>query len=136
MVRYSCINSSTPTAKQRPYYARSPLKFLKLPAKNRSEYVILPSYFSNAFGGEAIMQQAALSPTYKPIPMAAGEPFLGNYREIQQKEILKFVEDLRLRYGDLVQFKVGPFPLIFVCHPDHLYHIFVKNSANYIKGAR
>lgn len=82
------------------------------------------------------MQQAALSPTYKPIPMAAGEPFLGNYREIQQKEILKFVEDLRLRYGDLVQFKVGPFPLIFVCHPDHLYHIFVKNSANYIKGAR
>ncbi len=72
----------------------------------------------------------------KPIPTAPGLPLLGNIREIQQKEILKFAEDLRAAYGDLVQFRAGPFPLVFVCHPEHLYHIFVKNVGNYVKGPR
>lgn len=70
----------------------------------------------------------------KPIPTAPGLPILGNLREIQKKEILKFAEDLRITQGDLVQFKVGPFPMVFTCHPDHLYHIFVRNAANYVKG--
>lgn len=72
----------------------------------------------------------------RPIPTVPGLPILGNMREIQQKEILRFAEELQTAHGDLAQFKVGPFSLVFVCNPDHLYHIFVKNAANYIKGPR
>lgn len=70
----------------------------------------------------------------KSLPTLPGLPILGNLREIQKKEILIFAEDVWANYGDLIRFKIGPVPLVFVCQPEHLYYVFVKNSANYVKG--
>jgi cytochrome P450 len=79
------------------------------------------------------INMAAATPL-KTIPTIPGQPILGNLREVRQKEILRFAEDLRSNYGPIAWVKMGPIQMCFVCEPEHLHHIFVKNAKNYVKG--
>lgn len=47
---------------------------------------------------------------------------------------LDFHQQARMRYGDLFRFRVGPFVLHFLYHPDHVRHVLFDNPKNYLRG--
>jgi cytochrome P450 len=49
-------------------------------------------------------------------------------------EPLGFHPPMRERYGDVFRFRVGPFVLHFLYHPDHVRHVLFDHPKNYIRG--
>lgn len=56
-----------------------------------------------------------------------------NIRDMGQKGMLDYVNDLREQLGDLFEIQVGPRKLVVVIHPDHVRHVTLGNSQNYEK---
>lgn len=47
---------------------------------------------------------------------------------------LGYLERMAARYGDLAQFRVGPYRLVFVNHPDLVHEVLVAKDASFAKG--
>lgn len=47
---------------------------------------------------------------------------------------LKFLKTISKKYGDLVYFRMGPFPILFVNHPDYIKEVLSTQNSNFIKG--
>src|SRR5215469_9092410 len=50
-----------------------------------------------------------------------------------QRYPLRFIDELRERYGDLVRFRLLNMPVILINHPDYLKRVLLENYANYDK---
>jgi cytochrome P450 len=49
-------------------------------------------------------------------------------------EPLGFHRQARTRFGDVFRFRIGPFVLHFLYHPDHVRHVLFDNPKNYLRG--
>lgn len=45
-----------------------------------------------------------------------------------------FFQDLQRAHGDVVRFKLGPWPATLLTHPEGIRHVIVANDANYCRG--
>ena len=70
----------------------------------------------------------------KPVPGPRGLPILGSVLDLRRRGVLWFYVDNWRQYGDVARFRVGPLTLYHFVRPEHVHHILVKNTANYIKG--
>jgi cytochrome P450 len=59
-------------------------------------------------------------------------PFIGVLPEYRRDPLNLFSS--LARYGDIVKTRIGPFPTIFINHPDYIKHVLVDNVENYHKG--
>jgi cytochrome P450 len=59
----------------------------------------------------------------------------GNLREFR-RDALGLLLDSARRYGDVVRFRLGPFPVHLINHPDGIEHVLQKRAANYDKNTR
>lgn len=50
------------------------------------------------------------------------------------REPLEFHQRVRIRYGDVFRFRIGPFVHHFLYHPDHVRHVLFDNPKNYLRG--
>src|SRR5205085_11323496 len=57
---------------------------------------------------------------------------LGSMREFNH-DILNFLSEQR-QYGDITQFRFGPFPVIVVNDPDHAHDVLVIQADKYYKA--
>jgi cytochrome P450 len=58
---------------------------------------------------------------------------LGSIRPMQ-RDPLRFLMDLRERYGDVARFRVFVWQSYLLSHPDHIKHVLQDNNRNYHKG--
>ncbi|HSR51006.1 MAG TPA: cytochrome P450 [Acidobacteriota bacterium] len=72
-------------------------------------------------------------PRGSPIPGPRGHRLLGSLLEIRRNR-LAFVRRALARYGDLVEFRMGPRRLLLVSRPSICKHVLADNAANYRKG--
>ena len=70
----------------------------------------------------------------KPVRGPRGLPILGSVLDLRRRGVLWFYVDNWRQYGDVARFRVGPLTLYHFVRPEHVHHILVKNTANYIKG--
>ncbi len=70
----------------------------------------------------------------KSVPGPRGLPILGSVVDLRRRGVLWFYVDNWRQYGDVARFRAGPLTLYHFVRPEHVHHILVKNSANYIKG--
>lgn len=68
-------------------------------------------------------------------PMPPGDFFVGHAGEML-KNAAEFLLRMHATYGDIVRLRFGPRIAYAVFHPDHVYHVLVKNRENYSKQAR
>ncbi len=61
----------------------------------------------------------------------SGGLFLGSLHDFN-RDTLRFLAAQR-RYGDISQFRFGPFPIIVVNHPDYAHDVLVENADKYYK---
>jgi cytochrome P450 len=57
----------------------------------------------------------------------------GHLRALQYRP-LSFLSKLATEYGDVSQFTVGPRPIYFFAHPDHVREVLVARNASFMKG--
>ncbi|HEV7238250.1 MAG TPA: cytochrome P450 [Thermoanaerobaculia bacterium] len=57
----------------------------------------------------------------------------GHLRALQYRP-LSFLTKLASEYGDVSQFTVGPRPIYFFAHPDHVREVLVARNASFMKG--
>jgi cytochrome P450 len=74
------------------------------------------------------------NPTPKTVPGPDGLPLVGNLLELRSKGVLDFYIDAWRKYGDVVRAQMGPMTIHQFVRPEHVHHILVKSSHNYIKG--
>jgi cytochrome P450 len=53
-----------------------------------------------------------------------------------RKDFLRYVQDLRQKYGDIVYLRVGPVGLNFLSHPDHLQTVLIDRAEDYRRPRR
>ena len=72
----------------------------------------------------------------KPItaPGPDGLPLIGNLVDLRSKGILHFYIDAWRDYGDIVRVQMGPMTIHQFVRPEHVQHILVKRTENYVKG--
>ena len=58
----------------------------------------------------------------------------GAYLRALQYRPLAFLASLARDYGDASRFRVGPQPVFFFAHPDHVREVLVTKNASFIKG--
>jgi cytochrome P450 len=51
-----------------------------------------------------------------------------------QYDSIRFLEKQWAKYGDTVHFKVGPQPIYFFEHPDHVREVLVTHDRSFHKG--
>lgn len=74
------------------------------------------------------------SPIAAPVPPGEIRPLAALAAIIAlRRDPLGYLERLA-RCGDLVRFRVGPYPLIFASHPDLVHEILVTRDASLVKG--
>lgn len=61
-------------------------------------------------------------------------PIVGNALHMRGADALERHLALQREYGDIVYMRLGPLDAYVLTHPDHVYHVMVKNQKNYIKG--
>ncbi|CAN5876098.1 cytochrome P450 [soil metagenome] len=71
-------------------------------------------------------------PSTKQPPYLRGGLLLGSAPEMR-RDPLGFLTDARRRYGDFVRFRLGPYRVHLLAHPDHIAHVLQKNPRNYLK---
>ncbi len=69
----------------------------------------------------------------RPPPGIEGLPVVGVLPRII-RDPLRFALDVRRRLGDMVRFRLGPFRVYLVSHPDGVRHVLQENARNYVKG--
>lgn len=58
---------------------------------------------------------------------------LGQLSEFR-KDSIAFLTRIAKEYGDIVQFKIGPFRVILLNHPDYIKEVMSTQHANFVKG--
>jgi len=61
-------------------------------------------------------------------PGPTGIPIVGNLLTLSSSDILKTLQDIRSKYGDLFTLKVGSSTLIFVNGYDNIRELFLKRG--------
>ena len=57
----------------------------------------------------------------------------GHLRALQYRP-LSFLSKLAREYGDVSQFTVGPRPVYFFAHPDHIREVLIARNSSFMKG--
>ncbi len=70
--------------------------------------------------------------TDKTIPFAKSRPVLGFLPEFK-KDRLGLSSRIMKKYGDIVQYKLGPHENVMITHPDYIKHVLQENYSNYKK---
>ena len=60
-------------------------------------------------------------------------PFLGNIFEFR-KDSLCFLQKTAQQYGDIVHFKIGPYSVVLLNHPEFIKEVLSTHHDNFIKG--
>lgn len=68
----------------------------------------------------------------KEPPFLRGNPFFGSAFEMR-RDPLQLLTETRCRYGDFVRFRLGPYRIYLLSHPDYVAHVLQKNPRNYLK---
>jgi cytochrome P450 len=50
-----------------------------------------------------------------------------------RRDPLRLLTEARRRYGDFVRFRLGPYRIYLLSHPDYIAHVLQKNPRNYLK---
>jgi cytochrome P450 len=66
------------------------------------------------------------------LPGPSGRFLLGSLQDFN-RDTLKFLLEQR-QYGDITQFRFGPFPVIVVNHPDYVHDVLVAQADKYYKA--
>lgn len=66
-------------------------------------------------------------------PGPTGAPVLGSLLPFK-RDLLAFLLQTSREHGDVCRFKLGPKPVYFVNHPDHVRHILLDNHSGYRKS--
>jgi enediyne biosynthesis protein E7 len=53
-----------------------------------------------------------------------------------RRDVLGLIKRSVREYGDMVYFKLGPYPIYLINHPDSIVHVLKKNAGNYDKETR
>ncbi len=72
------------------------------------------------------------SPKTKEPPYLRGNPLFGSAFEMRRDPLRLLTEAHRL-HGDFVRFRLGPYRIYLLSHPDYIAHILQKNPRNYLK---
>ncbi|MGB3683766.1 MAG: cytochrome P450 [Rubrobacteraceae bacterium] len=67
----------------------------------------------------------------KEPPYLRGNPLFGSALEMR-RDPLRLLTDAR-RHGDFVRFRLGPYRVYLLSHPDYVEHVLLKNPRNYLK---
>lgn len=51
-----------------------------------------------------------------------------------RKDSLGFLKDLANEYGDIVKFKIGPYKVVLLNHPDYIKEVLTVQHTNFVKG--
>jgi cytochrome P450 len=51
-----------------------------------------------------------------------------------KKDTLAFLRKLADEYGDISYFKIGPFRIVLLNHPDYIKEVLSTNHRNFVKG--
>jgi len=51
-----------------------------------------------------------------------------------RKDSLGFLKDLTNEYGDIVKFRIGPYKVVLLNHPDYIKEVLTVQHANFVKG--
>ena len=68
-------------------------------------------------------------------PRMSSTGLLGMLPEMRDDPIGLFLR-AREAHGDVVRLRLGPYPAMFIYHPDHVHHVLAGNAANYAKQTR
>jgi len=88
-------------------------------------------------GVEQQDQLTEIGPLHGAIPGPRGEMLWGSLK-VLKRDPVGFLVDCSQKYGDIVQFRIGPPGLgkvaYLVVHPDYIKHVLVDNQRNYKKA--
>lgn len=59
---------------------------------------------------------------------------LSGLRFLRLETSLRYLCDTFERYGDVVRYRLGPFPVFLIAHPDGIKHVLQENHTNYVKS--
>jgi hypothetical protein len=65
-------------------------------------------------------------------PGPLGDLLWGNLRAFR-RDALHLMLEGSSQYGDVVRFRIGPFAVDLLNHPDHIEHVLQSHSRNYDK---
>ena len=68
-------------------------------------------------------------------PGPQGLPIIGNYFDLRG-DLLNILVGMHQQYGDLIQYRVGPYQFYNLNHPDYIRHVLVDERDNYVKDGR
>ena len=72
-------------------------------------------------------------PASRVAPGPRGSLLLGSL-PAYKRDPVRFFVDLQAAYGDVVRFRLGPYPAHLVTHPDGIRHVIQVNDRNYCRG--
>jgi cytochrome P450 len=81
---------------------------------------------------EAIVKSLSESPVESQAPGSEAHFLLGSVPEMLSNPIDLFVRTWQ-RFGDISRLKLGPIVAFLAVHPDHVKHVLVDNSRNYVR---
>ena len=61
-----------------------------------------------------------------------GDAVFGSAVEMR-RDPLRLLTEARRRHGDFVRFRLGPYRIYLLAHPDYIEHVLQKNPRNYLK---
>ncbi len=67
-------------------------------------------------------------------PGPRGILVFGSMLDLQRRGQVRFYVEHWRAYGDIVRFRLGPFVVHILAHPDHVQHVLAGNPHNYRKG--
>lgn len=68
----------------------------------------------------------------KESPYLRGNLLFGSATEMR-RDPLGLLSEARRRHGDFVRFRLGPYRIYLLSHPDYIEHVLQKNPRNYLK---
>ncbi|CAN5567616.1 cytochrome P450 [soil metagenome] len=68
----------------------------------------------------------------KEPPYLRGNAVFGSALEMRRNP-LRLLTEARRRHGDFVRFRLGPYRVHLLSHPDYIAHVLQKNPRNYLK---
>ena len=71
------------------------------------------------------------SPTKEP-PYLRGNAVFGSALQMRRNP-LRLLTEARRQHGDFVRFRLGPYRVQLLSHPDYIAHVLQKNPRNYLK---
>jgi cytochrome P450 len=81
---------------------------------------------------ETIVKSLSESPVESQAPGSEAHFILGSVPEMLSNPIDLFVRTWQ-RFGDISRLKLGPMVAFLAVHPDHVKHVLVDNSRNYVR---